>query len=366
MKIEDMDIEQLRVLAVRLEEALVESNARLMEQTEIAQAANRQAEEATAEIEVLAGSVRIITRHFNEFIEACVADDNKPHQPSKQAIAKARGYLPGQYSMSYQAAPQQHALAALSDDLPPLPEPRSIKRWESPGRVEKLHYYNEDQVREYGRMCLATRQPAPVASFSDQLHAEYAPRAIIDVAPEPFIVGNQYRTQGGRLVRFIGIANEGNSYETMFDELGHHRYTRRDFGRGTGAPWDDDCVPPLYTYPAIKPAAAPVAAAVQGDIKDPIFRDWCGRNGMWAVTRDRKAFDEAVAIGRAASKPDSERDAARIEFHLEQDTSWHAGHGKNGAGILCYGPKRKEVQAATWREAIDAAMAAQHGEKGGA
>lgn len=58
---------------------------------------------------------------------------------------------------------QEHAQAALSDELPPLPEPRSIKRWESSGRVEELRYHNEEQVREYGRLCLATRQPAPVA-----------------------------------------------------------------------------------------------------------------------------------------------------------------------------------------------------------
>lgn len=108
-------------------------------------------------------------------------------------------------------------------------------------------------------------ESAPVDSFSTQLHAEYAPRAIFDVAPEPFVLGNQYRTQGGRMVRFVGIANKGSSYETMCDELGHHRYTQRDFGRGTGAPWDDDCVPPLYTYPSIQPAPAAGVPHIERD-----------------------------------------------------------------------------------------------------
>jgi hypothetical protein len=48
-------------------------------------------------------------------------------------------------------------------------------------------------------------------------------------------------------------------------------------------------------------AAATAPQPVAGDIADPVFRDWCGRNGMWAITSERKAFDEAVAIGRTQS-----------------------------------------------------------------
>jgi hypothetical protein len=67
--------------------------------------------------------------------------------------------------------------------------------------------------------------------------------------PEPYRVGNEYRTQEGKWVRFVGVANEGTSYESMFDEDGVHRYTRRDFGRVTGTAHDYSDprnTPPLY------------------------------------------------------------------------------------------------------------------------
>jgi len=72
--------------------------------------------------------------------------------------------------------------------------------------------------------------------------------------PEPFFVGNTYRTQDGQLVKFVGVANEGNSYETMVDENGHHRYTRRgaDSGRLTGTNGEfgeGGNVRPLYARP---------------------------------------------------------------------------------------------------------------------
>jgi len=69
------------------------------------------------------------------------------------------------------------------------------------------------------------------------------------VAPAPYIVGNQYRTQAGDLARFVKVHNEGTSYETMEDESGVNRYTRRDFGRCTGSAHDysdSRNTPPLY------------------------------------------------------------------------------------------------------------------------
>lgn len=71
--------------------------------------------------------------------------------------------------------------------------------------------------------------------------------------PVPFMVGNTYRTQGGELVRFVSVSNEGTDYETMADEAGVHRYTRRDFGRVTGSAHDYSDprnVPPLYAAPS--------------------------------------------------------------------------------------------------------------------
>lgn len=57
-------------------------------------------------------------------------------------------------------------------------------------------------------------------------------------SPGPFRCGKWYRTQDNSWVRFVSIANEGNSYETMADENGVHRYTSRDYGRVTGSAHD--------------------------------------------------------------------------------------------------------------------------------
>ena len=56
--------------------------------------------------------------------------------------------------------------------------------------------------------------------------------------PSPFQVGQSYATQVGEIVRFVKVHNEGTYYETMEDERGVHRYTRRDFGRVTGSAHD--------------------------------------------------------------------------------------------------------------------------------
>lgn len=82
------------------------------------------------------------------------------------------------------------------------------------------------------RYCLAARQPVG--------------------EPEPYVVGNQYFTQAGDLVRFVAVHNEGTSYECMEDEAGVNRYTRRDFGRVTGSAHDYSDprnTPPLYAAP---------------------------------------------------------------------------------------------------------------------
>lgn len=77
--------------------------------------------------------------------------------------------------------------------------------------------------------------------------------AAVVATPEPFIVGNRYRTVGGDLVRLVEVHRAGTMYETMTDEEGVHRYTSRDFGRGTGTDHhkpDPRNIIPLYTRPA--------------------------------------------------------------------------------------------------------------------
>ena len=67
--------------------------------------------------------------------------------------------------------------------------------------------------------------------------------------------------------------------------------------------WDDDSMRAYVLADRAGRAAA--APAGKGDIADPVFRNWCSQNGMWAISSERKAFDEAVAIGiaRAAAAP---------------------------------------------------------------
>lgn len=77
-------------------------------------------------------------------------------------------------------------------------------------------------------------------------------RDIVGSQPVPYVVGNHYRTTAGDMVRFVTVSSEGTSYETMADESGIHRYTRRDFGRVTGSPHDYSDprnVPPLFAAP---------------------------------------------------------------------------------------------------------------------
>ena len=55
-----------------------------------------------ADIEVLKLSVDVLTRALNSLVEDCTGMDGKPKAPSHKELSKARGYLPAQYSMSYQ------------------------------------------------------------------------------------------------------------------------------------------------------------------------------------------------------------------------------------------------------------------------
>lgn len=66
----------------------------------------------------------------------------------------------------------------------------------------------------------------------------------------PFVVGGYYQQLDGKWVKFVGVGGmPGTSYETMYDENGIHRYTRRDYGRVTGTSHDYPDLrntPPVY------------------------------------------------------------------------------------------------------------------------
>lgn len=55
------------------------------------------------------------------------------------------------------------------------------------------------------------------------------------------LLGGTYETVGGERVTFVQISQAGTYYETLVDEKGVHRYSRRPFdaGRVTGSPHDD-------------------------------------------------------------------------------------------------------------------------------
>lgn len=40
-----------------------------------------------------------------------------------------------------------------------------------------------------------------------------------------FVIGNWYKTDGGRWVKMVAIANKGKRYETVVDHIGHNRYS---------------------------------------------------------------------------------------------------------------------------------------------
>lgn len=130
-----------------------------------------------------------------------------------------------------------------------------------------------------------------------------------DVAPsdaQPPLLNCVYETQSGEAVKFVAIHNAGTSYETMEDQHGVNRYTRRagDIGRVTGTPhdWSDPRnLPRLAAQPAAQPADAQDAAR---------YRWLCDRLG---VTKLPCAIEQIIEGGYIADgKPsiDAAIDAA--------------------------------------------------------
>jgi len=105
------------------------------------------------------------------------------------------------------------------------------------------------------RHCCSNGNPvSSLAAEVERLRAIEQRSASQGQEPVPFVLGNQYLTQSGEWVRFVTIANEGTDYESMADEKGCHRYTRRDFGRVTGSAHDYSDplnTPPLYLAPPL-------------------------------------------------------------------------------------------------------------------
>lgn len=62
--------------------------------------------------------------------------------------------------------------------------------------------------------------------------------------PSYFEVGNTYETLEGKKVKIVefkdlDVKEKRTGYETVMDENGHHRYSRRDHGRCTGSKTSD-------------------------------------------------------------------------------------------------------------------------------
>jgi len=140
-------------------------------------------------------------------------------------------------------------------------------------------------------------QPMAVTSPTVNLTAALAQNTQGE-AVAPFIVGNAYQAKAGELVRFVSVHNEGTRDETMADEDGVHRYTRRDFGRVTGTAHDYSDprnTPPLYTRPAER------ARVPEGWALVPIKPTQQMLDAMGACEYPLNAWDEALAA--APSQP---------------------------------------------------------------
>ncbi|MBD8088848.1 hypothetical protein IFT48_02565 [Pseudomonas fluorescens] len=111
-------------------------------------------------------------------------------------------------------------------------------------RQDFTRYITDDLAGDFAGTL--TAYLAPMIKAADE------PMGVVLV---PFQVGNTYQTLEGKLVRFVKVHNEGNSYESMEDESGVNRYTRRDFGRVCGTDHnnpDPRNVLPLYQVPGCK------------------------------------------------------------------------------------------------------------------
>ena len=87
-----------------------------------------------------------------------------------------------------------------------------------------------------------------MSEASNEVLVEDNENALIKIFP--YVLGNSYLTLEGRWVRFVAVHNEGTHYESMEDEDGVNRYTRRDFGRVAGSSHtepDPRNTPPLYS-----------------------------------------------------------------------------------------------------------------------
>lgn len=162
-----------------------------------------------------------------------------------------------------------------------LPNKMVPSGYDSEGSIGLRQGWNDfhDAMSKLGPLYTAPPELAELQATIAQLTADYRELSVendrlLDVActaeaeverlkggqgePVAFIVGNRYRTQAGETVRFVRVHNEGTDYETMEDEQGINRYTRRDFGRVTGS--DHEYSDPRNTPPLYASQPAPVSA----------------------------------------------------------------------------------------------------------
>lgn len=142
-----------------------------------------------------------------------------------------------------------------------------------------------------------------------------------DAEPVPFVLGNVYQTLEGGQVRFVKVHNEGISYETMEDEDGVNRYTRRDFGRVTASPVDyPKNVAPLYTRP---PSAGVPEPDMFWDAENPEY----GGGEIDTVIEDMADnmnlnTSEVFEVMRAKKLPNRQI-LVKVDADGNSDWEWH-------------------------------------------
>lgn len=105
------------------------------------------------------------------------------------------------------------------------------------GEVNTVEIESENQFQAVAQVARDTKRwNSWMSEYKDELEI-----LLVGTPKEKhtFAVGMSYVTNEGEIVVMKGMSNPGTEYETLYDQHGHHRYSRsqgRIVGRSTGSP----------------------------------------------------------------------------------------------------------------------------------
>lgn len=141
--------------------------------------------------------------------------------------------------------------------------------------------------------------------------------------PPILVLGREYPTLDGQVIKLVSISNAGTEYETMADEQGRHRYSRnhsRIIGRLTGSPIDAPgniafSIALAQAQPSLTDERAAFEAWFKPHAKK-VHLERCGETyfGDWAACA-WEGWQARAAIATQAAQPENigtlRRDLAR-------------------------------------------------------